>query len=190
MIYELPRTVVFGGREWAINTDFRAVLAILAAFEDPELSDDEKAYVCLRRLYREFESIPRDALQEAFDAAIRFIDHGEGGERGPRTMDWEQDAPLIFPAVNRVAGCEVRALDYLHWWTFLGYFMEIRDSTAATVFSLRQKKARGRKLEKWEKEFWEQNAEICRLKPRMSEAERDEKRRLEQLLGVRPDGGC
>ena len=184
MIYDLPRTVEFGGRVWGIRTDFRDVLNVLEAFEDPELTDGEKAYVCLRNLYEDYEAIPREQLQAAYDAIVAFIDH-DSGERqnGPRTMDWRQDAPLIFPAVNRVAGCEVRSAEYLHWWTFLGLFLEIRDSMYSTVLSLRQKRARGKKLEKWEQEFWNQNLRLCRIRERLTEAEQDEKARLEALLG-------
>ena len=83
----------------------------------------------------------------------------------------------------RVAGYEVRSAAFLHWWTFLGFFMEIRDSVYATVLALRQKRARGEKLEKWEQDFWRRNAGICRLKPRLSDAEKAEKERLEAALG-------
>lgn len=184
MIYDLPRAVEFGGRKWTIRTDFRDVLTILVAFDDPNLSDAEKAYVCLHNLYRDFDKIPGELAQAAYDAAVRFIDRGETpGKPGPRTMDWTQDAPLIFPAVNSVAGCEVRAKKYLHWWTFCGYFMEIRESTAATVLSLRQKKAKRKKLEKWEKDFIRENKEIFILRPRLTDAEKAEKEKLNALLG-------
>lgn len=182
MIFDLPHSVSFGGREWEISTDYRDVLTVLMAFEDPDLTDGEKAYVCLYNMYPDFEKIPEILMQDAYNAAIQFIDHG-GGSDGPRTMDWEQDANMIFPAVNSVAGCEVRALEYLHWWTFLGYFMEIKESTAATVFSLRQKKARGKKLEKWEQEYWNQNLKICKLKPKLTEEEKAEEERLKKILG-------
>ena len=182
-VYELPRVVTFGGRKWAINADFRDVLLTLEAFEDPELTDEEKAYVCLHNLYPEYADIRREQLQAAYDAAIEFIDHGTGKAGGPRTMDWKQDADIIFAAVNRVAGREVREADFLHWWTFLGLFMEIKDSTASTVFALRQKKARGKKLEKWEKDYWNQNRELCQLRPQMTAEDRAEKDRLNKLLG-------
>ena len=185
MQFNLPSSVEFGGKQWPIRTDYRGVLRVLAAFEDPDLTDGEKVYVCLKNLYPAFEAIPPRLWQEAFDAAARFID-GPGGVvsgGGYRTMDWEQDAPLIFPAVNRVAGFEVRTAKRLHWWTFLGYFMEIRDSTYATVLALRQKRARGQKLEKEEAEFWRQNAGICELRKRLSAAEIAEKERLEGMLG-------
>ena len=183
MIFDLPRSVEFGGSEWEINTDYRDVLTVLVAMEDPNLTDAEKAYVALYNLYPDFEDIPHGMMQEAFDAALNFIDRGEKGDSGPRTMDWTQDAKIIFPAVNAVAGYEVRAVDYLHWWTFIGFFMEIKDSTAAQVLSLRAKKAKGKKLEKWEREFWSENKKLCQLRPKLTEEEREEKERLKALLG-------
>ncbi len=185
MIFELPTALDFGGRSWAINSDYRDVLRTLTAFEDPDLTDQEKAYICLHNFYPDYERIPDNDLQAAFDAAVAFIDHGNENSDvpSPRTMDWEQDAPLIFPAVNRAAGFEVRSVEYMHWWTFLGFFMEIRNTTYATVLGLRSKKARGKRLEKEENEFWRQNRGICELKVKYTEEELAEKERLKQLLG-------
>ena len=184
MRFDLPKALTVAGREWAIRADFRDVLNILDAFDDPELTEVEKAYVCLHNLYVDFADLPPGDYAEAYRAAVAFIDHGLGGqEGGPRTVDWEQDAPLLFPAVNRAAGYEVRDAAFLHWWTFLGLFMEIRESVYATVLALRQKRARGEKLEPWERDFWRRNAGICRLRPKLSAAEAEEKARLERLLG-------
>ena len=183
MVFDLPTAVEFGGREWAIETDYRQVLRVLAAYEDPDLSDAEKVMVCLYNLYVDFEEIPREQLQAAYDAATAFIDNGNVGEQGPRTMDWTQDAALIFPAVNKAAGFEVRGVPYMHWWTFLGLFMEIKDSVYSTVLGLRQTRARGKKLEKWEKEYWAQNRRLCELRPRYTEDELAEQARLEAILG-------
>lgn len=184
MIFDLPTTVEFGGRQWDINTDYRDILTVLIALGDDELSNEEKAYVCLYNLYPDFESIPQELLQDAFNAALDFVDRGnKETSHGPRTMDWEQDAAILFPAINRSAGCEVRSLDYLHWWTFIGYFMEIKDTTYSTILSLRQKKARGKKLEKWEKEYWSSNKDLCVLKPKETDDDRAEKERLKKLLG-------
>ena len=185
MIFELPTSLEFGGREWDINTDYRDILTILVAFEDVELTNAEKAFVCLHNLYVDHDSIPPEQAQAAYDAAIEFIDHGQHDDKTvhKKTMDWEQDAPIIFPAINHVAGFEVRSADYMQWWTFLGYFMEIKDDTAATVFSLRQKKAHGKKLEKYEQEFWKNNRAICELKRKETEEDKAEKAALDALLG-------
>ena len=184
MIFDLPTALEFGGGTWAINSDFRDVLRTLTAFEDPDLTDGEKVYICLHNMYPDLADIPAGDMQAAFDAAVGFIDHGQRRDGpSPRTMDWTQDAALIFPAVNRAAGFEVRSAKYIHWWTFLGYFMEIKDSTYATVLGLRGKRARGKKLEKNESEFWKQNRGICELKQRYTEEELEEQERLKAILG-------
>lgn len=185
MIFDLPERLEIGGEEWEIRTDFRDILNILTAFEDRELKDNEKQYICLFILFKDFETMPPAMYEEALRAALEFIDHGANdGERksAPRTMDWTQDAPILFPAINRIAGYETRSAKYIHWWTFVGYFMEINEGVASTVLSLRGKKARGKKLEKWEREFWQQNKEICVLRERETSEDKAEKERLKAIL--------
>ena len=81
-------------------------------------------------------------------------------------MDWEQDAPIIIPAVNKVNNADVRATEYMHWWTFLGYFQSIdRNDTWGCVLVIRQKKAQGKKLEAYEKEFYSANRNLCSVDP-------------------------
>lgn len=187
MIGELPRSLVVNGVTYDIRTDFRDILRIIAAFDDPELESSEKVYVCLYILFQDFDDIPKDDYEAAFTAALNFIDNdaesGEKPKRSPRTMDWEQDERLIFPAVNKVAGFETRTAEYIHWWTFLGYFMEITDGVYSTIMSLRLKKAKGKKLEKWEQEFWGANKDVCTLKRRVSAEEQAEIDRINAMLG-------
>lgn len=188
MIGQLPESLSVSGVEYGIRTDFRDVLSILEAFNDPELENSERVYVCLFILFRDFDAIPPEQYEEAFKRALWFIDCGADPDQKtpktkPRTMDWEQDENILFPAVNRVAGREVRALPYLHWWTFYGYFMEIQEGVFSHALSLRQKKASGKKLEKWERDFWNANKDICELKTKLTAEEQAAKDRLNALLG-------
>ena len=64
----------------------------------------------------------------------------------------------------------------------MGYFMEIHDGVFAQVMSLRAKKAKGKKLEKWEREFWAANKDLCVLKVKRSKEEQEEIDRLNKLL--------
>ena len=183
MYFNLPTSVDINGVEWEIRTDYRVILSILAAFEDPDMQSSEKVYVCLYNMYVDFENMPQELYNNAFSAAMGFIDHGVGKGSGAKNMDWEQDANLLFPAINHVAGYEVRNVEYLHWWTFLGFFMEIGEGIYSTVLSLRSKKSRGKKLEKWEQEWWNRNAEICKLKKRYTDEEIEAQRRIKEMLG-------
>ena len=79
-------------------------------------------------------------------------------------IDWEQDAAIIIPEINKVAGREIRLDPNIHWWTFMGWFMGIGDGLLASVLHVRQKLSNGKKLEQWEQEFYKANRSICDLK--------------------------
>lgn len=185
MLGALPKSLSVAGREYAIRSDFRDVLNIISAFNDPELEPREKLFCCLYILYVDFETMPDRDYESAYKQALWFMDCGRGASQknAPHTLDWEQDEIIIFPAVNKVAGFETRAVDYLHWWTFMGYFMEIGEGVLSNVLHIRGKKAKGKKLEKWEREFWMANADICKLQTRLTAEEQATKDRLNALLG-------
>ena len=184
MIGELPTQLRVGDRDWMIQTDFRVILKIVSAFGDPDLEPKEKLFICLYDIYDDFESMDPKDYEEAYKQAEWFIDCGDTSEEKQkhRVMDWEQDERILFPAINKVAGCETRSAPYIHWWTFMGYFMEIHDGVFSQVLGLRQKRAKGKKLEKWEREFWSANKDLCVLKPKISEEEKAERDRLNALL--------
>lgn len=166
MLGQLPTTLEINGKSYNIRTDYRNILRIFEAFADNDISDYGKMLVCLQRLYADFPRIPHKDYQEAATAAYRFIAcNTQESDKPPiRTFNWIKDEQLIFPAVNKAAGLEVRAVPYMHWWTFLGYFESIdNESLLGTVLALRQKKARGKKLEKHEQEFWRNNKAIMAL---------------------------
>lgn len=184
MIGRLPTTLCIEDREYKIRTDYRIALTIFEAFNDIELKDNEKAMVMLNLLY---EIVP-DNIEEALKKASWFLDGGKQYEEFNKTkkvMDWEQDESIIFSAVNKVAGYETREKEYMHWWTFLGYFSEIGEGLFSTVINIRQKKNKGKKLEKYEQEFYKNNKQLIDLKEKYSTEEQAEIDRLNQLLNGR-----
>lgn len=190
MSWRLPESLEVGGSIFRIRTDFRDILTIFEAFNDPDLPDFAKTEVMLRIMYPDIEKIPKENLNEAVKKGMEFINHGvdDDGKPKPRLMDWEQDADLIIPAINKVAGIgDVRSVKYLHWWTFLGYYMEIGDGLFTQVLNIRHKRMKGKKLEKWEKEFAAENKSLINLKKRLTEEEREreeaERQALKKLLG-------
>lgn len=172
MLGMLPQTLNINGRAYKIRSDYRDILQIIAAFGDKELSDEEKAYVCLKRLFVAMESIPKSDYQDAYEAAVTFIEcHISDRKPSPKVVNWEKDEHLIFPAINKVAGMEVRAVPYMHWWTFLGYFQSIdREDIWGFILTIRQKRAKGKKLEKYEKDFLNANRDICEVEFREEKA--------------------
>ena len=182
--YDLPSSLHIGNREYRIRTDFRDILNILIAMNDPDLDMQCKAAVLLKILFPEWSQIPPEHLEEAYRKACDFIDCGQkdDGKSHPGTVDWKQDAGIIIPAVNAIAHMEVRSLPHLHWWTFIGYFMEIRESLFSSVLNIRQKRAKHQKLEKWEQDFYRENRDIIDLKKKDSEESLQEKEHLLKWL--------
>jgi len=166
MIGHLPESLAVCGRDIPINADFRNVLTIFEAFADPELTEYEKAYVCIRRLYR--EPIKANIAEEAIKQAFWFVDGGDMPKSKPeqvRTIDWKHDEQMILPAVSKTMGVvDIRSLPYLHWWTFLGAFGEIGDGLFSQVVHIRHKMNHGKKLDKTEKEFLKNNKELIKLR--------------------------
>ena len=188
MIGRLPKELNVNGTDRAIRSDFRVALLIMQAYNDPELSEQEKARVMMECLYEDYEVITYEEYQEAYDKAVWFLDGGTVDEdskhqKSKKVMDWEQDEQMIFSAVNKVAGHETRAVEYLHWWTFLGYFNEIGEGLLSTVINIRQKKNKGKKLEKYEQEFYRENKSLIDIKVKLTAEEQAEKEYFEKLLG-------
>lgn len=186
MIGRLPDALEVGGREWAVLTDYRDILVIMEAYNDPELTDWERVWVMLHVLYVDFEDMPAECYQEAAGMAVWFLDCGQeaADEKAPyKLMDWGQDEAILFPAINKAAGREVRTVEHMHWWTFMGCFMEIEEGTFSTVLSIRQKRAKGKKLEKWEREFYQNNKAMCDIKTRYTAEEQEEKDYWNKVLG-------
>ena len=99
-------------------------------------------------------------------------------------IDWKQDANLLFPAINKVAGFEVREIAYMHWWTFLGLFGEVGEGLFSAVMNIRQKKAQGKTLEKYEAEFYRKNKHLIDIKtPEDIEAEEELNEVFASLFG-------
>jgi hypothetical protein len=188
MIGQLPKSLNIGGKEWAIRSDFRIALLIFQGLNDPNLKDYSKRYLILDALYEDYENIPRELHVEALEKASAFLDGGDnsptnGAKENPvRLMDWEQDEQLIFSAVNKVAGMETRTIEYMHWWTFLGHFQAVGESLLTSVINIRSKKAKGKRLDKGEQQYYRENKYMIDLTQRLSDAEQAEYDYLNKLL--------
>lgn len=163
MRYHLPTAVDINGREYTIRSDYRDILNIIEAFSDAELTGEDKAEVALDIFYPSFREMPQSDYEEALRQCVIFINGGKETKTqkpGPKLMDWQQDFPLIVAPVNRILGTEVRAEEYVHWFTWLSAYAEIGDCTFAQVVAIRSKKAKGKKLDKAEQEFYRNNRDL------------------------------
>lgn len=178
-MYELPTSITIEDRQYQITNDgdYRVILDCFSALSDSELSEDEKVLASLLIFYNEFndiEDVPRD--EETFVALVegmyKFFNCGQeevGANTSSSVINWDTDNIIITAAVNNIAHTEIRALPYLHWWTFMGYYMSVGDSILSTVVSIRNKLNKNKKLEDWEKDFKRDNPQYFNWKRKTKE---------------------
>ena len=181
MNWGLPVSVEIGGVSYEIRTDFRVILDIFVMLSDPDLSGTDRAEGILQMFYVSPEDIPPQHLQEAVDRFTWFQNGGkeQDKKKSPKLVDWEQDYPLILPPINRIFGRDIRGIPYdaetntggVHWWTFLGAYNNLGDCTFAQVVRIRDKKARGKTLEKDELDWYRRNSDLVNIQNKLSQEE-------------------
>ena len=168
-MYQLQKSVVIDDIQFNIRDDgdFRMVLDCFKALTDETMGEDLRVLASLLIFYNELESyenltrLSEYLVRKLIEEMYRFFNCGQDKSPGVRTdhnlIDWEQDEQIICASINKVANQEIRAIPYVHWWTFMGYYMGIGESVLSTVVSIRDKIVRHKKLEKWEQEFKKNN---------------------------------
>lgn len=192
MIGELPEYLMIESVDYPIRSDYRNVLQIFEAFQDPELAQEEKWIVAIYLLLEPFtcsddvfEAVESGfPVDEAAEQIIWFISAGRQSGDGKElpVYDWVQDEQIIFSAVNKVAGGETRSEEYIHWWTFLGYFNEIGEGDFSFIVGIRNKLNTGKKLEKYEREYLSKHKDVVRIKKRLTEEEQKEEDEYQALI--------
>lgn len=171
-MFELPTSITIDGDNYPIRNqgDFRMVLDCFRCLQDIELTEQERILVALCIFYEDVTGV--EYVQEVFNtdsklaAAVEemynFFNCGQesvGAARNHKLIDWEKDSQVIVSAINNVAKKEIRAETYIHWWTFMGYYLAIGECPLSTIVNIRDKIVRGKKLEKWEQDFKLNNPE-------------------------------
>lgn len=181
--WQLPREAVIGGKPYSLHTDYRDILEIFSYLQDETLPEFVRWRIALALFYD--GGIPDADYLKAAEYFRWFVNCGqeEAKDPGPQLLSWEQDAQDIVADVNKVAGQEIRALPYLHWWTFLSWFHGIGEGNLSTLVSVRDKLHRGKKLEPWEQEYYRRNRDRVKMRKKYSAEELAEQERLQKLLG-------
>ena len=184
MTWSLPEAAEIGGKTYTIYTDYRDILDIIRLLQSE--TDGQQALVtALALFYEEFPDMPVVDYTEAWNYLRDFISCGEAddGRMHPKLIDWEQDGSIIAAEINKVAHMEVRSVPEMHWFTFIGYFHGIGEGQLSSIVSIRQKKSKGKKLEKWEREFYQENKAKIDFKTNLTDEEQAEIDRINALLG-------
>ena len=166
MSYSLPTSINVGGVDLRIrgDGDYRIVLDTFSVLDDLTLSKEERLITAVCLFYDDFndftDAITFGHLDELISNMFKFFNAGKPEQETKSSLkyiDWEDDSAIICAAVNSVANREIRQDSYLHWWTFMSYYMSIGESVLSTVVAIREKILKGKKLESWERKYRMEN---------------------------------
>lgn len=175
--YDLPTTVMLGGTEYDIRSDYRVVFDLFEIMADKDLENQEKAIWLLIVFYPDAEEIPIEQYQNALNEMVKFIDLGSdekpSKKKIPKLIDWKKDFKHVVAPINVMINQDIRSMKYLHWWTFMGYFNNIGDCYFAQIVRVRNKRAYKKPLDKQEREFYRRNQKDIDFETNYSDEEKD-----------------
>ncbi len=177
MMWNLPIAVEIDGTEYTIRNkcDYRVVLDVIAALNDDELEMENRVQCALFIFYEDLTGC-KD-IETAINEMMKIINNGEEETEQSskvRIMDWQHDFKNLAPPISRTLGYDIRTPDkYTHWWTFLGGYMEIGECVFANIVSIRSKRQKGKRLEKWELEFYKENHKMIDLPQKLTSEEQE-----------------
>lgn len=183
LINKFPTKIKLNNDILEINTEFRDCLNIIIMFEDENLTKYEKIELMLRLLYKDTSKINQDNIEEAIKKAVLFLDGGDTSDSNEnesvdslsqRVYSFGKDAKYIYSAIKKTHNIDLESIEYLHWWKFIYYFLDLDENCFfSQMVNLRNKKNKG-KLTKEERVVYAQLEDILELDKRENYTEEEQ----------------
>ena len=176
-MYELPTSIDINGTPFEIRDkgDFRMVFYCFEVLNDVELTEQERVLTALSVFYKDFEDVDKlfhfEDIKEATEKMIDFFNIGQknvSNTQSVNLIDWKTDETLICSAINTSIGKDIRFEEYVHWWTFVSYYMGIGECPLSQIVSIRYKIYHGKTLDKHERQFRMDNPQYFEIDFRTS----------------------
>ena len=140
---------------YPIDADFQIGIQIMQAFEDEELSEQERMMVAISLLFlgcdKEYEeedekSIPfPDSYQTAAEGVLWFLkewnhdkESNDNGKDKVRVLDFDIDQWRIYSGFRQHYNINLNT-DKLHYWEFMGLLTTFPDCAFTKVIDIRAK---------------------------------------------------
>lgn len=134
MFDKLPVSVVIGGKEYEINTDFRVGMRAETVLMDASRPEELKVMELIRMYFPKVP--PLEHMKEIADSIVWFYTGKEKtkdrkryeGEEN-RCFSFDFDSELVFSAFYQQYGIDLSEIEYMHWWKFKAMFMSLSEDT-------------------------------------------------------------
>lgn len=163
---KLPTKIKVNEKIYDINYDYKTAIKTLMAFEDEELTQNEKCYILLNNIYK--NEVSKKDEEEAIIKAIKFLNLGdtcesENKKTKPRIYSFNKDSSYIYSGINQTHKIDLEKDSNLHFWKFMSLFMDMTpECMFGEIIYYRKRKQEG-KLTKEEKQQYEKIKDLIEL---------------------------
>lgn len=188
----LPETVIVGGVEVGIDTDFRTSILFEELLNDPELTNLQKVMQAVE-MYYGAQVIRWEDRNEAIEKILWFYNGESTGQQGKTGEEddgeveaadalysFEYDADKIFAAFQHDYGIDLQSIDYLHWWKFKALFKGLSEENEIVKIIGYRGMVIDPKLPSRQQDFYRKMKRIHALPAKREEQELQDE--LEQIL--------
>ena len=189
LIDKLPLSVGVGGKEYKINSDFRASILFELLMQDSNISDEQKIIQALQ-IY--FEEIPDD-IERAINEILKFYSLGKevkkgktkGTSKGKQSQiySFEHDADYIYCAFLSQYGIDLNDIKYLHWYKFRALFNGLSEDNEIVKIMKYRATDLNKIKDKEQKEFYKKMKETYKIP--MSE---EEEKKVDEIAKALQNG--
>lgn len=132
--HDLPCTVEYKGKQYALNLAYNDVLKCLAIREDTSIADELKINwiaVCLIKNSAQLSVRDKaEIVETVFKEYINFNKRTAKDKSSIKTFDFQLDADLIYSSFMQAYKIDLIDLqNKLHWWKFLSLFNGLPSNT-------------------------------------------------------------
>ena len=159
----LPNSVAINGKEYFINSDFRASIKFEVLVQE-EIDDEDLLNQMLKIYY--VDQIPPD-IAKAAEMALWFYSGGQTekkrtSEGKSQPYSFEYDWDYIYAAFLEQFGVDLQDTE-MHWWKFRAMFASLNDKVRfSEIIGYRTVKLDS-KMPKQQKEFYKKMKKIYAL---------------------------
>lgn len=188
----LPESVIVGGMEVRIETDFRTSILFEELLNDPELTNLQKVMQAVE-MYYGTQIIRWEDREEAIEKILWFY-NGDQKRQNSRNSDeetdevmasdalysFEYDADKILAAFQHDYGIDLQSIGYLHWWKFKALFKGLSEENEIVKIIGYRGMVIDPKLPSSQKDFYQKMKRIHALPAKREEQELQDE--LDQIL--------
>ena len=131
---QLPRSIQIGGKNYAINTDYRIMADFETEINRADISD-KKAFAKIfhKTISALFLEIPKADIRQIIDGVLWYYRCGKEPQKKfsqirKRCYDYDEDSDYIFAAFMQTYGDDLFSSN-MHWWEFRAKFTALTDKT-------------------------------------------------------------